>query len=118
VSEEPRRPWPDPPCYERFLRHARQFGADCVVETADQSGLPRRDVLLLKLRCSELKPLKGPKGTPLLQSVGKRLTHEESDELVWLLFNEGLTSSEIASMTGISARQVGLALTKSKETIA
>jgi hypothetical protein len=104
--------------YDALLRHAQTFGADCVVETAEQSGLPRRDVLLLKLRCSELKPLKGPKGTPLLQSVGKRLTHEESHELVWLLFNEGLTSSEIASMTGMSARQVGLALREGEEPVA
>jgi hypothetical protein len=104
--------------YDDLLRHAKTFGADCVVETAEQHGLPRREVLLLKLRCSELKPLKGPKGSPLLPSVGKRLTKEESHELVWLLSDEGLTSSEIVSMTGLSARQVGLALMKREETSA
>jgi hypothetical protein len=104
--------------YEGLLRHAQIFGADCVVETAEQSGLLRRNVLLLKLRCSALKPLKGPRGSLVLGSVGKRLTREESFELVWILATEGLTSAEISSMTGIKPRQVALALTKSAETIA
>jgi hypothetical protein len=108
----------DPPTYGNYLRHAQNFGADCVVETAEQSGLPRRDVLLLKLRCSELKPLKGPKGSLVLGSVGKRLSPAEREELIGLLATEGLTSSEISSMTGFSDRQVGLALGKREETVA
>jgi hypothetical protein len=65
-----------------------------------------------------LKPLKGPKGSLVLGSVGKRLSPEERHELIGLLASEGLTSSEICSMTGFSARQVALALTKREETSA
>ena len=118
MSEEPGPQRPEPPSYEAFLGHAQAFGADCVVETAERRGLRRKDVLLLKLRCSELKPLKGPKGSPLPESVGRQLTPEERFELVWLLATEGLTSAEISSMTGIKPRQVALALRKREETSA
>jgi hypothetical protein len=98
--------------YDALLRHAKSYGADCIAETVEQLGLSRREVLLLKLRCSQLAPLKNPKGGRVPESVGKAPTPEERRELVRLLTAEGHTTTEVSAMTGFTAAQVGRALRK------
>lgn len=105
---EPGPTWPSP-TYEQFPKHATSFGADCVVDTA-KHYLTRRELLLLKLRCSELKPIKRADGHRVPECVGKSPTVEERRELIRLLTAEGHTSAEVSAMTGYSGAQVGRSL--------
>lgn len=102
------------PSYEDFLRHAQTFGAECVVETA-QDYLPRRQVLLLKLECSRVQGIKSSKGGRVPESVGKSLTRDERAELICLFAAEGLVEPEIAATLGIGVPEVRRALSKLEE---
>lgn len=102
------------PTYEDFLRHAQHFGAECVVETAEEY-LSRREVLLLKLECSRVQGIKSPKGGRVPESVGKPLTRDERGELIRLLARDGLVEREIAAMVGVRELEVRRALLELEE---
>jgi DNA-binding NarL/FixJ family response regulator len=99
-----RVPTLEPVTLDQYLRHAHKFGTECVYETAEMSGLSKRDLALLRIELDDLEARK--RGERF--SIGKRRkrSREETQQAVELLSVAGLTRKEIGGKLGLSDKTV------------
>jgi DNA-directed RNA polymerase specialized sigma24 family protein len=87
-----------------YVRHAEKFGTELVYETAEQDGLPAKELALLRVEIDYLVATAKSGG----YSVGKKRqrSKEETAKAVELLSVAGLTRREIAEKMVLSDKTV------------
>lgn len=76
---------------EQYVTHAEKFGAECVYETAQETGLEQLDSLAAHLTRID---------------KNWRLTKPQSDELIDTLLDRGFTAQRVSELTPVSLRTV------------
>ena len=103
---------------DALLRHAEKWGADGVLEAAEQAGFGRGELLVLRARLARLPMRYGQRDGrrfPLPESVGRKLTAAEVSAAAAYLLEQGRTLAEAADELGISRAAAEKALSRGAE---